>query len=293
MCLGMTKEEAIAKSESIIEFSELKDVIDQPFKTYSSGMQARLTFSTAISMDPDILIIDEALAAGDGFFIPKCFKRIKEICDSGATVFFVSHSTELVKRLCTRAIHFDHGRIVEDGEAQQICSSYEALMLKTAGELNTIKKDVQGVKIASSDVEITDIVLSGGGERRLSFFQGDSLVIKIEFLSRVPLSNPGVWVRFTRSDGVVATSWLSHEPIHFDSGTFIPGENTVQVEIDSLLLGDGTYSIAVALFPYKDFIDSSFYNDPLAMWDGVIYLSVRRRGRVLSTVFDQPMKLIK
>jgi len=124
-CVGMTAEEIEGKLESIIDFAELRHVIDQPFKTYSSGMQARLTFATAISIDPDILIIDEALAAGDSYFVSKCFRRIREICDSGATVLFVSHSSPQVAQLCNRAVWLDDGQIREIGSAKAVTRLYD------------------------------------------------------------------------------------------------------------------------------------------------------------------------
>ena len=125
MCLGMGRAEMERKFDWIVEFSELGAVIDKPFKTYSSGMQARLTFATAISVDPEILIIDEALAAGDAYFVVKCGRRIREICESGATVFFVSHSTHQVATLCSRAVWIENGRLREIGDAIDVCRRYD------------------------------------------------------------------------------------------------------------------------------------------------------------------------
>jgi ABC-type polysaccharide/polyol phosphate transport system ATPase subunit len=125
MCLGMSRGQVQRKLDSIIAFSELEHVIDQPFKTYSSGMQARLTFSVAISVEPDIFIVDEALAAGDAAFAAKCMLRIREICDSGSTVFFVTHNSHTVVQLCSRAIWLEGGRVEKVGDALEVVRAYD------------------------------------------------------------------------------------------------------------------------------------------------------------------------
>src|SRR5262245_42007254 len=125
MCLGMSREEVERKLEGIIDFSGLREFIDQPFKTYSSGMQARLTFATATAVDPDIFIVDEALAAGDAYFVHKSMGRIKEICSGGSTVLFVSHSSAMVAQLCDRAIWLEKGEIKTVGSALEVVRAYD------------------------------------------------------------------------------------------------------------------------------------------------------------------------
>jgi ABC-type polysaccharide/polyol phosphate transport system ATPase subunit len=128
LCLGMKSEEIERKTEGIIEFSELRDVIDQPFRTYSTGMQARLTFATAISVDPDILIIDEALSVGDARFQMKCFARMAELRQQGRTLLLVSHDTNTITTFCDRAIVLEGGRLFAQGNAREMSAAYLRLL---------------------------------------------------------------------------------------------------------------------------------------------------------------------
>jgi ABC-type polysaccharide/polyol phosphate transport system ATPase subunit/ubiquinone/menaquinone biosynthesis C-methylase UbiE len=128
MCLGMSRAEVELKIDSIIEFSGLREFIDQPFRTYSSGMQGRLTFSTAMSINPDIFIVDEALATGDGAFVQKCMVRLRQICDSGSTVLLVSHGTALLAQLCDRVIWLEKGIVKEIGEPLEIIQAYDLFL---------------------------------------------------------------------------------------------------------------------------------------------------------------------
>ena len=117
MVLGMSRREIESKIDAIIEFSGLSEFIDRPFRSYSSGMQSRLTFATATAIDPDILIVDEALATGDSAFVNKCLKRIRDICSSGCTAILVSHSTAMLAAICTRIIWLERGRIRRVGRS--------------------------------------------------------------------------------------------------------------------------------------------------------------------------------
>ncbi len=126
--LGFSRREMRKTFDEIVAFAELRDFIDEPLRTYSSGMIMRLAFSVAVSVNPDVLIIDEVLGVGDLAFFAKCQERILQFRNSGKTILCVSHSIGTLMDLCDRAIWLDHGRVLDDGPITRVIEAYKAAM---------------------------------------------------------------------------------------------------------------------------------------------------------------------
>ena len=126
--LGHDREYMDAHFENIVEFSELRDFIDVPVKNFSSGMVTRLGFAIATEVTADLLVVDEVLAVGDFMFQQKCLERLNHMLANGTTLLFVSHSSQQVRKLCTRAIWLDHGVKRGDGPVNEVCTEYEEAM---------------------------------------------------------------------------------------------------------------------------------------------------------------------
>jgi len=126
--LGMTRRQVRARMDEIMEFAELGDFINQPLRTYSSGMLARLGFSVVAHLDPEILLIDEVLAVGDSAFQKKCLGKIEGFKKKGVTIVFVSHSMDSIKKICYRAALIDKGRLVKLGAPDEVIKAYENIL---------------------------------------------------------------------------------------------------------------------------------------------------------------------
>lgn len=122
--MGYSKEFIEAKFDEIVEFSELKDFLDVPVRNFSSGMVARLAFSIATIVEPEILIVDEILSVGDIAFQQKSENKMRSMIGGGTTVLFVSHSIEQIKKMCDRAVWLEHGKVKMVGEAKEVCEAY-------------------------------------------------------------------------------------------------------------------------------------------------------------------------
>jgi lipopolysaccharide transport system ATP-binding protein len=264
---GMTRKEIDLKVEDIIEFSELREVIDQPFKTYSSGMQARLTFSVAISVNPDIFIIDEALAAGDAFFVNKCLKKIKEICSSGVTVFFVSHSTGLVASLCQSAIWLEDGIIKSIGSSYNVTKAYEYEVCK----LEEIANDTENSKITkiiengiyeikNSFIKISKCFTSSINLSKKTVFEvGEDIMINIcweNLTVETPKERMGVAFRIDRDHIECLSSYSSlqgQNPIFLNNSIFGKfKEGTITIFLPEPRFAPGDYFISCALRMHED-----------------------------------------
>ncbi|MDD5320854.1 MAG: ABC transporter ATP-binding protein [Methylococcales bacterium] len=242
--LGLSKQEIDERFEEIVEFSGIRDFIDQPVKTYSSGMYVRLAFSVATSVDPDILVVDEALSVGDGEFARKSFDRIMQLRKRGTTIVFCSHNLFQVDALCNYVLWLDHGKTYGLGPSTSILPTY--------GQFLDSPSDTTGKTIKlptdSGDARIHGIWVNGQKcQTRLDLASAnDDLTIRVEFHNRSdhPPPSLGVGIR-TINDWLVCSmgSWVDGIALTCNDD----GKGEIELIVPKIPLLKGEYLLDIYL----------------------------------------------
>jgi len=273
--LGLTRKEIERKLPEIVAFAGLEDFVDQPVKTYSSGMYVRLGFAVAVHVDPDILVVDEVLAVGDEAFSRRCLDTIAEFSARGKTIFFVSHALGLVEELCDRVLYLEHGRVKGLGEAREMLAAYRLDVAAEEGERLAVEhvkvqEELRAEPAAAvpppdaapapgpeppaekprrwgdrSAVITACRLLGADGKERYSFASGDEMTLEIEAAPARPLDDFvfGVGL-FTPED--VCVHGTNTEVDGFLPGRF-DGPATVRLTLPRVELGAGSYLVDVAI----------------------------------------------
>ena len=242
--LSIPKSEIETRYKEITDFADIGEFIDQPVKKYSSGMYIRLAFAISACVDPDILIIDEALAVGDTRFQLKCIKRLRELKEQGKTILFVSHSMEMVKRFCENAIWLKYGEICQRGIASYVCDKYysESIDGQEVSE-NKVENLIHKTKSNNRVAEIKTIKME-----KLSYYTFDKLKVMVEYEildHQVDDLLIGVAIRRQGDDLYLFGPNTSLDNFTISSSC---GIHVIDYEIEKLMLGGGNYYIDVGIF---------------------------------------------
>jgi ABC-type polysaccharide/polyol phosphate transport system ATPase subunit len=261
MMLGLSKREVADRFDEIVAFAELEKFIDEPVKTYSSGMYMRLGFSVAINVDPDVLLVDEVLAVGDEAFTHKCLEKFADFRRRGRTVLLVTHSLDLVSRFCDEALWLDHGVVRGQGDPRRVIDAYlldvaaaedkaldrqsRAGVTPQSGAPEDMTKAVEG-RWGSREAEIVSVeFVRNDGSTAHVFDSGEPVAIRMRVRAHQPLQDFVFGVALFSADGVCCygtnTDIEGAEPQEF------AGEAEVRFVIDSLCLVAGAYKVDVAV----------------------------------------------
>ena len=254
------------------EFSELGGHMDQPVRTYSTGMQVRLAFSVATAVRPDVLIVDEALSVGDAYFQHKSTSRIRAFQDEGTTLLFVTHDPGAVKALCQRALLLDRGALLKDGPPDAVFDYYNAMIARKEEDAHIEQVESGGrtvTRSGSREAEITAVTLHGAdGAERATFAVGEPAVLEVRFRTRAAMPSPtvGFVIRDRLGNDVFGTNTFHQGIAHRPCAA---GEDLVARFALGLSVGPGSYSVTVALHTERSHVDANF-----DWWDRALLFEV-------------------
>ncbi|CAI3301833.1 ABC transporter ATP-binding protein [Enterococcus cecorum] len=248
MVLGFTKEQVDGMVDDIISFADIGDHLYQPVKTYSSGMFVRLAFAVAINVDPEILIVDEALAVGDLEFQLKCMEKFTEFRNAGKTILFVSHDVNAVRRFCDRVYWLKNGVVENEGETMEVTEEYENFLKRKSLKTVDREKSVVEEHSAPEIVTVDSATLLDGNLEPVDIVEQNSTVyVKVEYTVKDESpKNPvlGVAIRTVQNHYVCGLNTLLDK-------TVIPwkkGKNVFYIKYPNMSLLSGEYYFDVAFF---------------------------------------------
>lgn len=235
---GLTRREVKQRFDEIVEFAELERFVDNPVRTYSTGMQMRLAFAVAIHTDPDVLFVDEFLSVGDVAFQAKCLERIAALKRNGCAVVLISHNIEQIQQLCDQAIWLEQGRIKAYGEPNSIASQFAGVM--------ELKAKTETFRSYSREVEIMDLQLRNGQGIVEEIASGDAMTIELEYFAHQILNHVVFSISISDETGQIyfntntATSGLQ---ISLSAGL-----GQIKLHVERLDLRGGKYDVNVGVF---------------------------------------------
>jgi ABC-type polysaccharide/polyol phosphate transport system ATPase subunit len=285
--LGLTKREVTRRFDEIVDFAEMKEFIDAPVKTYSSGMYMRLGFAVAIHVDPDVLLVDEVLAVGDEGFTHKCLDKFAEFKRRGKTILLVTHSLGLVERFCDEALWMDSGEMKGIGDPKRVVGAYitdvevseehqlAAADARAHGSASVVSPDEPASAVlpdhpletaegpadmfrategrwGSREVEITDVQLQGPtGDAGHVFHSGEPLTVRIALRSPVAIDDFVIGIGLFNAEGICC--YGTNTSIEELKGVRIFGDAEARFTIESLDLVEGTYKLDVAIHKFDGY----------------------------------------
>ena len=273
MMIGFSREEIDQRLDDILKFADIGDFVNQPCKTYSSGMFVRLAFAVAINIDPEILIVDEALSVGDVFFQAKCYKKFEEFKEQGKTIIFVSHDLSSISKYCDRVVLLNKGDKMSEGAPKEMINLYKRVLLNqtVSGQDGKVlqENEEQGsteTKLWKSHYKINPGVDEyGTGEAEIIDFaiidehgsytncieKGTSFAIKSKVLFNQEIQNPIFTLTFKNIQGTAVTGTNTmYEKV--DVGTVHPGEVYVATFEQNMDMQGGEYLLSISCTGYAD-----------------------------------------
>jgi ABC-type polysaccharide/polyol phosphate transport system ATPase subunit len=302
--LGLSRRETESLFPAIERFAEIGPFLYQPVKTYSSGMYVRLAFAIAASVEPDILVIDEALAVGDAVFQHRCLRRINELHERGATVLFVSHDAAAVRALCSRAILLRAGSVIADGKPADVLNLYQKIIMEreqayeaeTGAPGSTPRTDETLAPLSyayrhgDGSAEIMGAELTDAAQARVEIVEsGEPLTLRTVVRFKRDLDDPVIGFLFTNSHGIRAYGTNTQEQ-QIEFGSVRNGEVIEVTFAFDCWLGVDQYTISLAVHSRDglayDWLDAALFVRVTSqtLTEGIANLhagaSVRRRGAV-------------